>query len=155
MKPEFEGLGLAELLDLLEPTPEPVAIPMIPQTPGWIVLGVLAALALAWAVRKLVLHRRANAYRRAGLRELDRAGDDAARVAEVLRRTALAGFPRRQVAGLSGQDWLEFLDRTGPGGFAGSPGQVLLSAPYRATRADPALAGLARDWVRHHRRGAA
>ena len=41
MTEEFEGLDLVGLLDLLEPTPEPPAIAMTPQTPGWIVVGVL------------------------------------------------------------------------------------------------------------------
>lgn len=154
MTPDYEGLNLIELLDLLEPTPEPDPIAMTPQTPGWIVLGIVLALAALWALRKLVRHRRARAYRRAALRELDSAGDDAARIADVLRRTALAGFPRAQVAGLYGQDWLAFLDRTGPGGFVGDAGNTMLSAPYRASRADPALARLARDWVRRHRQGA-
>ena len=101
MTPDYEGLNLIELLDLLEPTPEPDPIAMTPQTPGWIVLGIVLALAALWALRKLVRHRRAGAYRRAALRELDSAGDDAARIADVLRRTALAGFPRAQVAGLA------------------------------------------------------
>ncbi|MFV0513496.1 MAG: DUF4381 domain-containing protein [Jhaorihella sp.] len=154
MTPDYEGLNLIELLDQLEPTPEPAPIPMTPQTPGWIVLGAVLALAALWAIRKLVLHRRARAYRRAALRELDRAGDDAARIADVLRRAALAGFPRAQVAGLHGQGWLAFLDRTGPGGFDSAAGNGMLTAPYRESRDDPALARLARDWVRKHRQGA-
>lgn len=150
MTPQTEGLGLIELLDLLQPTPEPPAIAMTPQTPGWIVVGAVLVLAVFWGLRRLLAHRRAGAYRRAALRELDRAGDDAARIAEVLRRTALAGFPRSQVAGVYGADWIAFLDRTGPGGFAGAPGQALVTAPYRENRTDPDLARLARDWIRHH-----
>ena len=149
---ELEGLNLVELLDLLEPVPEPEPVSMAPQTAGWVWLGVVLLLLLAVAVRAFVRHRRANAYRRAALAELDAAGDDPARIAEIVRRTALRAFPRREVASVHGEDWLAFLDRTGRGaGFVSAPGRAMLAAPYRPVPPDPALASLARDWVRHHR----
>lgn len=154
MSPEYEGLNLIQLLDLLEPTPEPPAVSMVPQTPGWFVVGALLVWGLVWLARRLLARHRANAYRRAALRELDRAGSDAARVAAILRRTALAAFPRARVAGLFGTEWVAFLDATGPGDFARGPGEVLTTAPYRGNCSDPALARAARAWVRGHRRGA-
>ena len=42
MSQHLDGLNLVELLDLLEPVPQPMPISMAPQTPGWIVLAVLA-----------------------------------------------------------------------------------------------------------------
>lgn len=155
MNDQFEGKNLVELLDMLEPVPEPPPIPLIPQTPGWIVLGLVMLVFMAWGVRRFIAHRRANAYRRAALEELARAGDDAATIAGLLRRTALAGFPRGQVAPLTGEDWLNFLDQSyGKKGFTTDQGRILISAPFRKSVRDPALTALVGDWVRHHRRGA-
>ena len=149
---DLEGLNLVELLDLLEPVPEPALVSMVPQTAGWIWLGLALLLLLGAGLRAIVGHRRANAYRRAALAELDAAGDDPARIAEIVRRTALMAFPRREVASVHGEEWLAFLDRTGRGsGFVSAPGRAMLAAPYRPVPPDPALASLARDWVRHHR----
>ena len=153
MSETFEGLNLVELIGLLEEVPQPPPVPLTPQTPGWIVVGILALAALAALLRLALRRRRAGAYRRAALRELDAAGEDPAEIAGILRRAALTAYPRTQVAGLVGADWLAFLDRTFPGtGFAAGPGQVIATAPFRPSKPDPAVAGLARDWIRHHAR---
>ena len=110
MTEEFQGLGLVELINLLEEVPEPPPIAMTPQTPGWIVLGVVVAVLLFLLLRWAVQRHRAEAYRRAALRELEQAGDDPAAISTVLRRTALAAFPagagrsthRSRLAGFSG-----------------------------------------------------
>ena len=154
MNDEFKGLDLVGLLDLLEPVPEPPAVSMIPQTPGWIVVGVLLALLIWWGLRRYLHHRRANAYRRAALMELPETQDDPVRIAALLRRTALVAFPRASVAGLHGAGWLQFLEDSFSGsGFVDGPGQVIADAPYRGGQADPELTVLARDWIRHHARG--
>ncbi|MGI9401996.1 MAG: DUF4381 domain-containing protein [Rhizobiaceae bacterium] len=152
MNPDMESLNLVELLDLLEPVPEPAPISMVPQTAGWIWLGVLILVLFFLAVRKFVQHRQANAYRREALRELAASGDDAAEVAAILRRTALAGFPREAVAGLHGEEWLIFLNNSYSGnGFTGKPADALLQAPYRADNEEPELTKIARDWTRSHK----
>ena len=154
MTEEFEGLSLTGLIDLLEPAPVPDPVSMWPQTAAWAWVG-LAVLGLVWlAVARLRARHRANAYRRAALRALDGAGPDAARIAAILRRAALAAYPRAEVAGLTGSDWLAFLDRSyGGTGFSQGPGQVLARAPYRPCPPAPDLPPLARDWLRRHRPG--
>jgi len=152
MSAHLDGKNLVELLDMLEPVPDPTPISLLPQTPGWIVLGIVLVGALVWGVRLVQSRHRARAYRRAALVELAATGDDAARIAALLRRTALAGFPREQVAGLVGTDWLNFLDQSyGGNGFSGNEGQTLLAAPYQKSTSDPALSVLAQDWIRTHR----
>ncbi len=155
MNNEFEGLGLIELLDLLEPAPEPVPISWMPQTAGWIWLGLAVIVALFMGIRQLIRHRRANAYRRAGLAALRAVGDDPTRIATVIRRTALAGFPRSQIAGRTGEAWLRFLDDTMAGsGFATGAGRVLIEAPYKSAGQIPdypsGLSELAQQWIRKH-----
>ncbi len=68
----------------------------------------------------------------------------------LLRRVAIAVFPRSHVAGLSGQSWLQFLDQTGhTTQFSDGPGQCLLSGPYQphgpASAAD--LIPLIERWI--------
>ncbi|MEP5516176.1 MAG: DUF4381 domain-containing protein, partial [Bauldia litoralis] len=72
--------------------------------------------------------------------------------ATILRRTALAAFPRHDVAGLQGDAWLAFLDASYPGsGFSDGPGAVIARAPYEPAADAPGLAALATDWIRRHR----
>jgi len=155
MSQHLEGLKLVELLDLLDPPPEPVRVAMTPQTSGWIVLGLVAALLLAWGAVTLLRRYRSNAYRRAALDELNALahdGEDPAQIAVLLRRTALAAYPRGQVASLHGDSWLMFLDAHFPGeGFFAGPGRILAEAPWRPVAANPALTALARDWILRHR----
>ncbi|MEP2715127.1 DUF4381 domain-containing protein [Pseudophaeobacter sp.] len=156
MSQNLDGLNLVELLDLLKPMPEPAPISMVPQTAGWAVLAGVLTLVLIWAGLRVWRGYRANAYRRAALAELDmltQSGQDPAKIAVLLKRTALAAYPRAQVAQLHGASWLEFLDAQLPGaGFSQGAGQILATAPWRATPPDPALTALARDWIRHHKK---
>jgi hypothetical protein len=150
-KPEV--VNLVDLIDRLAEPPEPAPISLAPQTVGWTVLAVLLALVLIWLAWRGVQRWRANAYRHAALAELDAAGDDPVAIADILRRTALAAWPRERVASLSGADWLRFLDATGGGGgFVDGPGAALVGAPYRSDAATPApgLGALAARWVRRH-----
>ena len=144
---------LPDLIAQLAPPPVPQAISLWPQTPlaqALLALLVLLALYLVWRAYR---HYRANAYRRAALKALESAGDDPAHIAEVLRRTALAIYPRAQVAGLTGADWLAFLNRQYPrSAFSGEVGATLLRGAYRDCAPSAALTHAATDWIRHHHR---
>ncbi len=144
-------------LAALRPLHVPAPVEWWPPAPGWWVLVGLgvALLTLVWWLR------RRRALRRAALRELRRLQDDArgdgdfaAGVNQLLRRFALVCYPRREVAALSGEAWLAFLETHSPaGGFAAGPGRALLRAPY-APRCEfdrDALAVLARGWIRRQR----
>jgi Ca-activated chloride channel family protein len=153
MSEDLSKLTLVDLLDLLEPVPEPPQVSLWPQTAGWIWLGLAVACVAAWLGRRWLLTRRANAYRRAALKAVAAAGDDPAALAVIVRRAALAGYPRAEVAGLYGEDWLAFLDEAyGGSGFRAGPGRLLAVAPYTSARRAPDLASLVAEWVRHHYR---
>ena len=150
---ELAKLNLVELLDQLIPPPEPPAISMWPATEGWIWLGLAILIGLGLAIRWLVKRHRANAYRRAALSELKAAGDDPAAIAEILRRAALAAYPRAEVASVQGDDWLRFLDQSYEGkGFSSDMGRAMVEAPYRTEVAAVAgLSDLAHAWVNKHK----
>jgi hypothetical protein len=153
MSDDLSRLTLVELLELLEPVPEPTEISLWPQTEGWIWFVIVLVASAGWLVRRWLLRRRTNAYRRAALKEIAAADNDSAALAEILRRTALAAFPRADVAALHGERWLDFLDRAyGGSGFRNGPGRVLATAPYAPVNGATDLAPLATDWVRRHRR---
>jgi hypothetical protein len=71
-------------------------------------------------------------------------------LSHLVRRVALATFPRSQVAGLSGKSWLHFLDTTGhTNQFSDGPGQALHSGPYQphGPRAVAELIPLIERWI--------
>ncbi|MEM1151713.1 MAG: DUF4381 domain-containing protein [Pseudomonadota bacterium] len=148
--------NLVDLMAELIPPPEPAPISLMPQTVGWPILLLLVAGLAALLLRRRLKMRHAEAYRRAALTALDAAGMAPADVALVLRQTALAAYPRSDVASLYGQDWLDFLARTGgQSGFKGPEGQALVRLPYsdEATLPAPTIQ-LVRDWIREHDRAA-
>ncbi|WP_171121494.1 MULTISPECIES: DUF4381 domain-containing protein [unclassified Ruegeria] len=153
MAVDVSGKSLVELLDMLEPAPAPDPIAMTPQTWGWAVLAVVLAAALTYCFYLARRHWSANAYRRSALAELERAGTNAARAAEILRRTALVAFPRATVASLHGQEWLNFLNQTyEKKEFKGASGEVLLAAPYQETVQNTDVPDLVRSWIKLHKR---
>ena len=153
MSEDLTKLNLVELLDLLEPMPEPEPVSLWPQTEGWIWLVIVVTAAAAWLIRRGVKNHRANAYRRAAVRQLEETGNNPAAIAQIVRRTALAAYPRAEVAGLYGERWLDFLDAAYDGNeFRSGPGRMLATAPYAATEKVDGLKKVAIAWVRGHRR---
>jgi hypothetical protein len=144
---------LANLRGLALPPP----VPWWPPPAGWWILaaGILAITAMALV--RLWRRYHANAYRRAALRELAAlplaAGAPA--IAELLKRTALAAYPRTEVAALSGAAWLAFLDRTGnTADFTRGASRALPDAACGAALPfdHPAVIACVRRWIKGHRR---
>ncbi|WP_170557212.1 DUF4381 domain-containing protein [Ruegeria atlantica] len=156
MSVDVEGKSLVDLLDMLEPAPAPEPISMMPQTWGWGILAVILVGFIAFGIYALARHRQLNAYRREALAELAASDNDPAKVAEIVRRTALAAYPRRQVAALHGDDWINFLKQNAENiSFSENERRQLLEAPYKETKPDPELTKLAHDWIKSHKRESA
>ena len=152
---------VAGLIDI--PLPQPVSL--LPQTwPSRIAIALLLAVVIA-AVWRIVHQRHVNRYRREALAELGRIeqavdADKApaelvTRLAVLVRRTALAAFPRERIAPLAGPAWLSFLDSTYDGSeFSEGPGRLLASAPYQRIAPDGgevrSLAAVVRRWIGEH-----
>lgn len=140
-------------LDRLHDIVLPAPVPLWPPAPGWYVV-LLLALALVFILIHRVWSRyRANAYRRAALRELALASDAAA-IAELLRRTALAIAPRPTIAEMSGTAWPTWLAQHCPTAMPDAVHDQLGGGVYRRL-ADPddlrTLHDYATLWITTHR----
>ncbi len=154
-----------EALNGLQEIPLPPPVSYRPATVGWAVVGALVLAIVADAASRAWRRWQANAYRRAALRELTAiearlgaSATDARAAAELpalVKRTALACFPRERVASASEDEWLAFLDRTcPPGGFVTGPGKLLPRLAYASDRPSDGelrdLTTLVRHWIEKH-----
>lgn len=157
---DYQGLNLPELLELLQPVVVPEPVSLLPETAGWwVIAGWLLTLGLLgadWWRRRW----QANAYRRQAQAEIDgllvQTNLDgptlAAGIAAVVKRTALAAYPRTQVASLSGDAWAAFLtSSSGNDPQIAAAAQLLASAAYRVDIDPSQLADPARRWISAHR----
>jgi hypothetical protein len=141
---------LDKLHDFYQPTPPA----WTPQTIGWYILFAVADLLILWMIVHNIRRWFANRYRRDALRELAALPPD--QFSTLLKRTALAAWPRDKVASLSGEAWLRFLCETSGGGlFQGAPGNLIEDAALRplvlSSEDERELRRLAAQWIRRHR----
>lgn len=150
---------LAQLRDIHLPSP----IELWPPAPGWFVLAIFAFLALLAAAVWLYVRWRREQYRRDAVSELEgllaqywKEQDTQAylnQCANLLKRVALTRYQRTDVASLTGEAWVRFLDRTaGTQEFTMGAGQALIQGSYEK---DPeiaveALHKAARYWIKQH-----
>jgi len=134
----------------------PAAVSWWPPAPGWWVVLVLVLFA-AGLVYMLYARRRRNRWRAKALAELARLRDAAPErllrdLSVLLRRVAISRFPRHDVAALTGEAWLAFLDRSlgDAEAFQSGAGRVLLSGPYASNvEVDTAsLLALCERWIK-------
>jgi len=147
MKPDF-----SQLRDFHLPAP----VSWWPPAPGWWALLVLALIAAA-LIYWIYTYRRRNRWREGALKELAQLRDAAPEqvlreLSVLLRRVAISRFPRRDVAAISGEAWLAFLDRSLDSGtaFQNGTGRVLLKGPYvgKADFDTAALIALCERWIK-------
>ena len=137
----------------------PEAISWLPQTVGWAWVAGGLALFAGYHSWKRLLHWYRNRYRGEAigrLRSLPASGDIAAPVNRLLKLTALAAFSREQVASLSGEQWVEFLNGQCPEPVFDEPlGELLALAAYTGEPVDEstrrALLQASMAWVEQHK----
>lgn len=129
--------ALAQLKDIHLPH----AITMWPVAPGWIILLAIVlggGFYASYIFYKRIKRQRTIKFALSKLKTFpDLLTDNpqniniAAEISTLIRRTALYYFPRETIAGLAGQEWVNFLNRSGNGApFTDKAGQILLVAPY-------------------------
>jgi hypothetical protein len=150
---------LAQLRDIHVPG----MIEAWPPAPGWWILAALGALLVIAGFTWLFRYWRANRYRREALRELTQLlkdqhkdEDDQAyleALQRLLKRTALTGFPREEVASLTGEAWVQFLDRaSGSHDFSMGEAEALIDGNYRPDISVDVerLHLVAKSWIQKH-----
>ena len=138
--------------------PDPVSL--MPMTSGWLILAGWLLAGLILTVRHLFKLRRRNRYRREALALLKTIENEqdlcpvesAQRIAVLLKCTALAAYPRREVASLSANDWAQFLkDSANNDPQISDAAEMLAAAAYRPDADGRELSAPARRWIRLHR----
>ncbi len=124
-------------------TPDPVA--WWPLAPGWWLLIIAVLIVIGWGV----LQYRKGARRRmalALLRGLEQDGAPAGAVNVLLKRYALAAYPRKDVASLTGAAWVAFLREQAPKApIPDGPATELTQAAYAAPDNGPGNDGADND----------
>jgi hypothetical protein len=162
---DISNSGLEKLHEIFLPNP----VSWMPQTIGWYAIFGLLMLVIGWWGYGRLRRFRANRYRRVALgelevieRELKQPEKRAKALAEIpvlLKRTSLSAFPRSDVAGLSGEKWLAFLDKTmGGREFREGEGHLLPELAYapgaRISKLSDEMIGklleLVRLWIKRH-----
>ena len=152
---------LSELRAIQLPPPIEVGLP----APGWWLLALLLLIGLGACLLGLLHRWRASRYRREAKAELaallstwQTHQDHQAHLEalqDLLKRVALSCFPRAQVASLTGEAWVAFLDQSSAGrDFRMGAGEILIDGGYLPRAATEAeLRGLHQAvlrWVNRH-----
>jgi len=148
--------GSGDLASLLRDIHLPQSPAWWPPRPGWWLVALVLLAAVLWWLRRLPAWKR-EALARLKSAEADyaRHGDAARLLADIsmlLRACALKLRDRAEVAGLTGQAWIECLRELGRGACPG-PEQALVEGAYRK-RAELDAAAFARSaaaWIRRAR----
>jgi hypothetical protein len=125
----------------------PDAIGWWPLAPGWWGVIVILVMVLCYTMWRAYRRWRFNGPRRYAMRELARYESEylehldpvtlGKQLSLLLRRAMLAYAPREEVAGLTGSEWLAWLDRDMPlPYFHTEGGRSLLNLPYRDPHGD-------------------
>jgi hypothetical protein len=118
-----------------------------PLAPGWWLVIALVLFGLGWLLLRAWRSRQFQAPRRYAIRSLAVIEAEylehrnpvvlGRQLSELLRRAMLAYAPRNEVAGLTGESWLAWLDRDlSVPYFHTDGGKSLLQLPYRDPNSD-------------------
>lgn len=142
--------SLENLHDIVTPAP----VSWWPPAPGWWALAAALLIAAGILGFRSWQTWRANTYRRVALGRLQRA-TTLGEIAEILKRAALAAYPRPEVAPLSGAAWLKWLQKTQNERATEPVEEALGQGVYAETngRDVTQAAQFAENWVRRHRPG--
>ncbi len=164
-----KNFGNKEIAGLKEIAfPDPVSY--VPHTIGWYILIAAVLISAGYLVYRWYRNWAANRYRTFALRRLDdieqqlRQPDTRINaltaVPVLIKQTALKCYTRREIAQMSGEKWLLFLDKSyGGKEFTDGPGVLLPGISYGSQKAldhieDEEITrtvSLVRKWIEKHR----
>lgn len=149
---EETTIAAFQLGELYEPSPVQFTF----ETVGWPILGALVIVVLLIIAFYSYRNYRRNQYRREALRVLEGISrpDQVLAIFMVLKKTAIHAFGREEVAGLSGIEWLKFLERTGKNVQIIDQEKQVESSLYRSeplpVDAQHQILSNAKKWIRTH-----
>ena len=157
----FGNYALGNFVEVVSPGD----ISWLPQTAGWVWVGVALLLFAAHRAWRALRQWYRNRYRREAasrLRQIDTDAAGAELVAEVnklLKLAAMAAYSREAVASLYGSEWVDFLNRQCPQPtFSPDQQSLLTSGVYRQQALDVStgrsLLEASLAWIREHREAA-
>lgn len=138
--------------------PDPVG--WWPPAIGWWLLLILVPMLIfaLWWLYKRITRRTAvkTAKKLLAAIKQDSLGEDVDKLQQLsalLRRVAISVAPRRECAGLTGEEWLRYLDQSVKGSpFSEGVGRCLAEAHYRKDVSEaidmPALIALCEQWLK-------
>jgi hypothetical protein len=147
------------LLDLKD-IHEPEAIGWWPPAIGWWLLAItipLLIVFLVWLYKKLTRKTALKTAKKMLAQIKQDTGQDNLRklcgLSMLIRRVVISVSPRDKAAGLTGRQWLAFLDRSVTGmPFSEGIGRLLVDGPYRNTQPTELeisqLITLCEDWLK-------
>lgn len=146
-------------LSLLHDIHTPPSISWWPLAPGWYLLvgGLVCVILLTlFFYRRYYVHGQAK---RQALRELDiiekqydqdnNSQNCSACLSKLLRRVALVYYPRTDIAGLQGEAWLLFLNKSAAGVNFNAVRTQLLELPWKPSYGQPVkpFITICRQWI--------
>ena len=138
----------------------PEAIGWWPPALGWWLLAILIPLLIAlmfWLYKRITRKTAIKAAKKILLQiKQDQQSDNSQKLKELsalIRRVAISTTNREKCAGLTGQQWLEFLEQSVKGTpFTLGIGQLLANAPYQKSAPTEQdinqLTRLCEDWLK-------
>lgn len=145
--------SLDNLYDIIEPVSVSLWWPL---APGWWLLLAVALLLIGLITWRLAVVWKKNEYRRLALKEIESIPDPRT-LPVVLKRVALAAYPRETVAGLAGKRWISFLNHEVHGCFDDEAGRLMLALDYGKEESQPlkeeeykAVIDSIRTWIQKH-----
>ena len=153
----FGNYALRDWVEVVSPD----GIDWWPQTAAWGWLTAIVLVFLGRIVWRRTLHWYRNRYRREALvrlshlKQLEDSTQFLVQLNKLLKLTALVAYSRAQVAQLTGNAWLDFLNSECEQPlFDDTLSQLLASGPYSATALDPQkrdqLLTASRAWIQAH-----
>lgn len=125
------------LLSQLRDIHSPPAISVWPLAMGWYVFFGFLVCLIGIFIYLWVRHLKKHYLKKVVLKrieelQLQKTPQVAEELSILLKRAALAIFPRKTVAGLHGEEWLRFLDKTAlTNEFTEGVGRLLIIYPYQ------------------------
>ena len=147
----------------------PQTLTWFPLATGWYFIAAFVSIFLGWKLFIAVKNYKANAYRRKALRQLEKINTDfdsgnlsskkyLQQLRQLLKATTLVVYSRQEVASLSGQQWVRFLNQSTDRDYFDKDILALMQSPTYRQQYEANADSLKRlslcvaQWLVHHHR---